>query len=134
MSGVASSLDGSAWHNSESGGIPMSTADNLPIAQQSLLASLRNKHRITKSGIYLNTLSITEMKQFYKEAVDLVLNCPTGNLSGLEATRRVAMVYGINIAECDKTKIRMAMNNRLRSSRTIARFFVDVTSEPTYYI
>ena len=108
----------------------MSTADNLPTAQPSLLASLRDRHRITKSGIYINMLSITERKQFYNEAVDLVLKCPTGNLSGPEAARTVAMVYGINIAECDKARIRVPMNNRLRSARTIAGFIADVTSEP----
>ncbi len=114
MSGVASSLDGSAGHHSESGEKPMSTADNLPAAQPSLLASLRDRHRITKAGIYITMLSITERKQFYNEAVDSVLSCSTGNLSGLEAARRVALVCGINIAECDKAKIRVAMSNRLR--------------------
>ncbi len=84
MSGVASSLDGSEGHHSEGGEIPMSTAGNLPVAQPSLLASLRDRHRITKAGIYMIMLSITERKQFYNEAVDLVLNCPTGNLSGPE--------------------------------------------------
>ncbi len=39
-------------------------------------------------------------------------------------------MYGINIAECDKAKIRVAMSNRLRSARAIAGFVVDVTSEP----
>ena len=108
----------------------MSTADNLPAAQPSLLASLRDRHRVTKAGIYMSMLSITERKQFYNEAVDLVLNCPTGNLSGPEAARRVGLMYGINIAECDKAKIRVAMSNRLRSARAIAGFLVDVTSEP----
>jgi hypothetical protein len=82
MSGVAYNLDGSAWHRNESGVILISTADNLPAAQPSLLASLRDRHRITRSVICMNMLSITERKQFYNEAVDLVLKYQTGNLSG----------------------------------------------------
>ncbi len=60
MSGVALNLDGSAWHHNESGVIPMSTADNLPTIEPSLLASLTDIHRITKSGIYMNMLSKKE--------------------------------------------------------------------------
>ena len=60
----------------------------------------------------------------------MVLKCPTGNLFGLEAACRVAMVYGINIAECDKAKTRVTMSNRLRSAKAIAGFVADITSEP----
>ena len=76
---------------------------------------------------------ITERKQFYNEAVDLVLKCPTGILSGHEEARPIAMVYGINIAECDKATIRVTMSNRLISAKTIAGFVADVTSEPICY-
>ena len=131
MSGVAFNLDGSARHHRDSGVIPMSTADNLPDVQPSLLALLRDRHRITNSEIYMNMLSIIERKQFYNKAFDLVLKFPTRNLSGHEAARRAARVCGINIAECDKAKIRVVMSNCLNSSRKIAVFVADVTSEPT---
>ena len=94
----------------------MSTAENLPNAQPSLLTSLRDMHRMTKSKIYMNMLSIIKRKQVYNEAVDLVLKCPTRNLYGHEAARRVAMVYGINIAECDKATLRVTITSRFISA------------------
>ena len=75
-----------------SGVVPLSTADNLKNAELSLLASLSDRHRMTKAGISFGFLSMVERKQFYKEAVDQVLSCQTGNLSASEAARRVALM------------------------------------------
>ena len=74
-------------------------------------------HRITKTGICFRKLPMVEMKQFYNEAVDEVLSCPTRNLSAANAARRVAFVYNINILECDKAKIEMTVYSRLRAAK-----------------
>ncbi len=73
-------------------GVTLSTAENTKNVEPSILASLSDMHRMTKAGISFGYLSIVERKQFYIEAADDVLSCPTGNLIASEAARRVAMV------------------------------------------
>jgi hypothetical protein len=109
--------------------MPLSTADKLPNAEPSILASLSERHCFTKAGISFNKLSMIERKQFYKEAVDHVSNYPTGNLSASEATRRVAMLYNINIPDCDRAKIRVTVCSRLRASKAMGEFVADLPIE-----
>ncbi len=132
MSGVPFSLDVSARQYSESGVMPLSTAGNMQNAEPLLIVSLREIHRITKTRIYMDMLSIKERKHFYNETVELVLECPTRNLiAPNEAPRRVAMLYDINIAECDRAKIRVKTSNYLRAAKMIAGLLDDIPSEPT---
>ena len=131
MSGVAINLGSSVGCHSESGVVPLSTADNSKNAEPSILASLSDRHRMTKAGISFGVLSMIERKQFYMEAVDEVLSCPTGNLSAAEAARKVALVYGITIADCDSAKIKVTVYSRLRAARAMNEFVVDVPIEPS---
>ena len=48
------------------GVVPMSTANNLKNAELSILASLSERHRMTKTGISFGKLSMVERKQFTK--------------------------------------------------------------------
>jgi hypothetical protein len=75
---------------------------------------------------------MVERKQFYMEVVDEVLSCPTGNLSASEAARKVALVCGIIIADCDNAKIKVTVYSRLRAARAMNDFIVDVPIEPLY--
>ena len=56
MSGVASSLDGSVGHKSESVGIPMSTADKLHNLARYKLLPLKQKEVVHKLKTYLYAL------------------------------------------------------------------------------
>ena len=47
---------------------PLTTVDNVQVVDTSILASLSNRHRITKGGVKLIQLKIVERKQFYHEA------------------------------------------------------------------
>ena len=134
MSGVAINLDNSVGYHSESGVVPLSTADNSKNAEPSILASLSDMHRMTKAGISFGILSMVERKQFYKEAVDEVLSCPTGNISAAEAARKVALVYGITIADYDSAKIKVTVYSRLRAARAMNEFVVDVPIEPSVIV
>jgi len=60
-----------------------------------------------------------------------VLSCPAGYLTASEATRQVALVYNINIADCDKAKRKVTVNSRLRAARAMNDFVVDVPIEPS---
>jgi hypothetical protein len=131
MSGVDVSFEGFAGPRSESEVMPLSTADNLQHAEPSILASLSDRHRLTKAEISFDKISMIERKQFYKEAVDHVSNYPTGNLSASEVARRVAMLYNINIPDCDRAKIRVTVCSRLRSSKAMDELFMDLPSEAT---
>ncbi len=114
MSGVDVSFEGSAGPRSENEVMSLSTtADKLQNAEPSILASLNDRHRLRKARISFDKLSMIERKKFYKEAVDYVSSCPTGNLTASEAARRVAMMYTINIPDCDRAKIRVIVCSRL---------------------
>jgi len=86
------------------------SADTMHTADESLLTSLCDMHRITKAGVKFNQLSYAERKQFYKEAVDRVLNCPTGNLTAFDGACRIAMMYDIVIADCDRGNMKSTIN------------------------
>jgi len=73
---------------------------------------------------------MVERNQFYEEAVDQVLSCQTGNLSASEAARRVALMYDINILECDKAKIKVTIYSRIRAAKSMDDVVVVVPSEP----
>jgi hypothetical protein len=130
MSGVSINLDGTVGCLSGSGVVPMSTADNFENAEPSILASPGDMHRITKAGISFGKLSMVERKQFHKESVDQALSCKTGDLSASEAARRVALMYNINIVECDKAKIKVTVYSRIRASKALDDIDVVVPSEP----
>jgi hypothetical protein len=68
----------------------------------SLLASLGERHRITKGGIKFNVLKPIKVKQFYKEVVGHVLNCKIVNLTAMEAASCVAMMFNINVTDIDR--------------------------------
>ena len=131
MSGVIMNPGSSVGCHSGSGVVPLSTADNLKNAEPSILASLSDRHRMTKAGISFGTLSMVERKQFYKEAVDQVSSCQTGNLSAAEAARRVALMYAINILECDKAKIKVTVYSRLRAAKLMDDIVVVVPVIPS---
>ncbi len=84
-----------------------------------MLASLSERHRITKVGLKFADLTNKEMKQFYKEAVDHVVNCSTANLTAFEATMRVAMLYNIVVADCDRGRIKTIVNSRLVAAKEV---------------
>ena len=88
-------------------------------ADQSLLATLLTRHRKMKGGVKFGQLDLPEKKQFYDEAAEQVLKCPTGNLSAIEAGDRVALMYGISIARADRSKISATVNNRLKSAKAL---------------
>ena len=50
--------------HSGSGVVPMWTADNLKNAELSILASLSDRHRMTKAGISFGKLCMVERKKF----------------------------------------------------------------------
>jgi hypothetical protein len=129
MSGVAINLGSFVGCHRESGVVPLSTAENSKNAEPSILASLSDKHRMTIAGISFGIFSMFERKQFYMEVVDEVLSCPTRNLIASEAARRVALVYGINIADCDSAKIKVTLYSRLRAAIAMNDFVVDVPIE-----
>ena len=87
----------------------MSTTENSKNSEPSILASLSDMHCMTKAGISFGILSMVERKQFYMEAIDEVLSCPPGNLNASKTSRRVALVYGINIADSDNAKIKVTV-------------------------
>ncbi len=95
------------------------TADTLQNANKSILASLSARHRITKGGIRFNKLLLCEIKQFYQEAIDHILNCSTGNLTAMESASRVAMTYNIIIEVCDRGRIKTTVNNRLKAAKAL---------------
>jgi hypothetical protein len=129
MSGFDVNFEGSAGPRSESEVMLLSTADKLQNAETSILASLSDKHRLTKAGINFDKLSMIEMKQFYNEAVDHMSSCTSGNLSASEAARRFAMLYNINIPYCVRAKIRVAVCSRLKSSKAMDEFVADLPFE-----
>ncbi len=95
---------------------PPTTAD---VVQTSILASLSDKHRITKGGVKFNALKISKVKQLYQEAVGRVINSKTGNLTAMEAASRVTMMYNINIAEIDRPRIKASVNNNIRAAKVV---------------
>jgi hypothetical protein len=56
MSGVDVSLGGCARRHSESGVVPPSTTDNLQNGKPLILASLSQKHRLTKAMVIFDKL------------------------------------------------------------------------------
>ena len=99
-----------------------STPTTEDVVQKSLLASLGDKHRMTKGGVKFNVLKPIEVQQFYQEAVVHVLNCGTGNLTAMEAASRVAMMYNINVADIDRPRIKGSVNNHLKRSQSFQAY------------
>jgi len=107
--------------------MPLSTADKLQNAKPSILASLSERHRLTKAGIRFDRLSMIERKQFYD---DHVSKCSTGNFGVSEVARQVAMLNNINdIPNCDRAKISVTACSRLRASKAMDELFADLPSE-----
>jgi len=79
-----------------------STPTTDDVVKTSLMASLGDRHRITKDGVKFNVQKPIEVKLFYLEASGHVLNCETGNLTAMEAASRVAMMYNINVTDIDR--------------------------------
>ena len=94
-----------------------------------MLASLSERHRLTKAGLKLAHLTSKEKKQFYEEAVNHVLNCPTANLTAFEAAMRVAMLYNIVVANCDRGRIKTTVNSRLVAAKEIKNLDASIPSE-----
>ncbi len=59
--------------------------------EPSILASLSDKHRMTKAGISFGILPMVEGNQFYMEDVDEVLSFPIENFNASEARCRVGV-------------------------------------------
>jgi len=113
MSGVADVRDYVMRPRREVAVSPPSTLENFEIVETSILASLSERHRITKAGLKFADLTSKERKQFYKEVVDHVVDCPTGNLTAFETSMRVAILYIIGVVDCDRGRIKTSVNSRL---------------------
>ena len=72
----------------------------------SLLATLGLRHRITKSGLPFSSLKLSEKRELYQKAADHVSHCETGNLSAMQAARRVASHFDKIINISDKAAIK----------------------------
>ena len=129
MSGVADVLDGIMPPRREVAVSPPSTLEIFEIVETSMLASLSERHRITKAGLKFADLTNKERKQFYKEAVDHVVNCPTANLTAFEAAMRVAMLYNIVVADCDRGRIKTTVNSRLVAAKEIKNLAASIPSD-----
>jgi hypothetical protein len=131
MSGVADVVDGLTTPRREVVVSPPSTLENFEIVETSImLASLSETHRITKAGLKFADLTTSkEKKQFYKEVVNHVLNCPTANLTPFEAAMRVAMLYNIVIANCARGRIKTTVNSRLVAAKEIKNLATSIPSE-----
>ena len=91
-----------------------------------LLASLPERHRVMKSGkVKFNSFKLPEKQEFYQAACDQVLQCKERTLKVPEAADRVAILYNIVIAPCDKNAIRSSVHNRLQAAKS----FADLTQE-----
>jgi hypothetical protein len=90
MSGLADILDDLTRPRREVAVSPPATLENFEIAETSIFALLRERHRITKAGIKFADLTRKGRKQFYKEYVNHVVDCPTENVTAFKASKRVA--------------------------------------------
>ena len=129
MSGVADVRDCVMRPRREVAVPSPSTLENFEIVETSILASLSERQRITKAGLKFADLTSKERKQFYKEAVDHVIDCPTANLTAFEAAMRVAMLYNIVVADCDRGRIKTTVNSRLVAAKEINNLDASIPSE-----
>ena len=106
-----------------------STIKNLEITETSILASLSERHRITKSRIKFDDLTIKDRKQFYKEVVDHVVGCSTKNLTMFKAAMRVALSYKIVVANCDRGSFKTIAKSRLAAAKAFNYLFASIPSE-----
>jgi len=102
MSGAEINPGGSKGRRRKHASTTPTTDDGV---QMSLLASLGDRHRITKGGVKFNVLKPIEVKQLYQDAVEHVMNCKTRNLTSMEAASRVAMMVNINVTDIDRPQI-----------------------------
>ena len=91
--------------------------DRADAADASLLATLGQRRRITKSGMPFSSLKLNEKQELYQKAADHVSQCETGNLSGMQAARRVASQFAIIINKSDEAAIKASVHNRGREGR-----------------
>ncbi len=93
--------------------VPVSTTDNLQNVETSILALLSGMHNMAIRRLNFDKLAIADRKHFYKEAVGHVLISPTWNLIAHDASCRVALLYNINIAYCDRAKIQLSIYHQV---------------------
>jgi len=128
MSGVADVLDGVTRPRRKVAVSPPATLENFEIAETSILASLSERHRITKAGIKFVDLNNKERKQLYKEVVDHVVDCPTENLIAFEASKCVALSYIIVVTDRDRERIKTTVNSRLVAARVFKNLSTSIPS------
>jgi hypothetical protein len=107
------------------------TADNVQVVDPSILASLSDRHRITKGGVKFNQLTIAERKQFYHEAVQEILAFVSRNLIANAGAYRVASAYNIRIVTCARGRIKLSVNNRLEAARALIGHVNSLASSET---
>ena len=128
MSGVADVLDSLTKPRREVAVFPRATLENFEIFETSILASLSERHRITKAGIKFADLTNKERTQFYKEVVNHVVDCPTENLIAFEASKCVALSYIIVVTDRDRERIKTTVNSRLVAARVFKNLSTSIPS------
>jgi hypothetical protein len=129
MSGVAGVLDIVMRPRREVPVSPLATQKKLENVETSILASLSERHCITKAGTTFVDLTSKERKQSYKEVVDHVVDCTTTSLTAFEAVMRVALSYNIVVADCDRGNIKTIVNLHLVAVKGFKNLFASIPSE-----
>ena len=85
-----------------------------------LLATLPDRHRVLKSGqVKFSQLKLAEKQEFYQAACDEAVRSK-GHLKVPAASDRVAVLYRILIAPCDRNAIGSTVHNRLQAAKAFA--------------